>query len=393
MKQIKNEPEVNLSDGQVNIDVDSDTIQPDITVDKPEVLSRNNSSNIEQCHLLLKTSDSETLDQSETRTAKSKYELNKKLNLSLSDRNVISSENQCIAKLSLNQSAFLYNTEPNSVVKKMPLVLKCDPSMEGKRGKVQGKGNISCQAQPKLNVFANNELSQTQPKLVSNSQFQSDNMPKLNYEPSMEGKIGKFNLRNSVEVHLDNCQTQPEVNLGARPKSKVRAPTKCIVPRKDKFVQSKLRQNQKSKLELTFDKFRSKNALRPTKIPPKTPVKTSPTKILSKYKKSPKTIMSEIKHKLEGNRVKNLVKYFESGQKLGLSPKTPKSAKSRAFGAIKEKAVKAIRSKTNDSVSLSKQPKINTVFGSVKKSCDIASKFQIGPEKLNENWEKERKSP
>ena len=67
--------------------------------------------------------------------------------------------------------------------------------------------------------------------------------------------------------------------------------------------------------------------------------------------------MKELKSKLEGNRVKNMVKKFEIGQ----IPSSPRSAKKKEFGALRKSGKKATPSKRKSSV-LTNQPKINTFF-------------------------------
>ena len=88
-----------------------------------------------------------------------------------------------------------------------------------------------------------------------------------------------------------------------------------------------------------------------------TPSKCSPTKLLSKYNRSPRNIMKEIKSKIEGNRVKNMVRKFEIGQ----IPSSPRSVKKREFGSLRKSEKKATPSKRKSSV-LKNQPKINTFF-------------------------------
>ena len=76
--------------------------------------------------------------------------------------------------------------------------------------------------------------------------------------------------------------------------------------------------------------------------------------------------MREIKHKLEENRVETLIGNLESFTTSGHSPKTPKSAKARAFGSLMGKAKKVTPSRRKASISAD-QPKIKHFFGPEKK--------------------------
>ena len=149
------------------------------------------------------------------------------------------------------------------------------------------------------------------------------------------------------------CQRRKLLSRGAIPKRPKSAGKSSLGMETD----------SRNELEIMFSKMRSKNSGGPM---PNTPKKSpelcqnrpkkspihSPTKILFKYKKSPTTIMKDLKSKLDGNKVKNIVKRIESGQALN----TPKSAKKKVNRSIKKSAVK---SKRRPSISLD-QPKIDT---------------------------------
>ena len=51
--------------------------------------------------------------------------------------------------------------------------------------------------------------------------------------------------------------------------------------------------------------------------------------------------MQEVKYKIEGNCVKNVVRSLESIQVMTFSPKILKPAESKAYGALRETARKA----------------------------------------------------
>ena len=67
--------------------------------------------------------------------------------------------------------------------------------------------------------------------------------------------------------------------------------------------------------------------------------------------------MRDLKHKIEGNRVLNLVRTIESRQQ----PNSPKSAKARSFGSVKKFEKKTPRSKRRLSI-LENQAKIDSFF-------------------------------
>ena len=117
---------------------------------------------------------------------------------------------------------------------------------------------------------------------------------------------------------------------------------------------SKIRSKKEAKNEEKSPVKKTRNSLKN----PRTPAKCiSPSKLLKKFNKSPKDIMRDIKHKIEGNRVLNLVRAIESRQQ----PNSPKSAKARAFGSVKKHERKAPRSRRKPSI-LESQPKIDSFF-------------------------------
>ena len=64
---------------------------------------------------------------------------------------------------------------------------------------------------------------------------------------------------------------------------------------------------------------------------------------------------------------------------MGISPKTPESAKGKAFGALKVKEKKALPSKRKLSVDKN-QPRINLFFGQKKISSDLDEQILDGSE-------------
>ena len=190
----------------------------------------------------------------------------------------------------------------------------------------------------------------------------------------MDGNKGKIEVENKAKFNLKptrivTSQTKAEQNLGARPKILDKPPENNSTKSRSK-LNSNSDKAGKSELELAFARMRSKKEekLGPITLKSsKTPSKTSPTKLLSKVRRSPKNIMREIKHKIEGNRVKTLIRNLESCTTLGHSPKTPKSAKARALGALKGKDKKVTPSRRKASISAD-QPKIKLFFGPEKKS-------------------------
>ena len=180
---------------------------------------------------------------------------------------------------------------------------------------------------------------------------------------------------------IESPKVQVRNSLGARPKTLKKTPEKTSCKPKNKLGPNS-GQKGKSELEIAFAKIKSKREAKKVLKSPETPKslpRTSPTKLLLKTRKSPKSIAREIKSKIEGNRVKNLVRNLETYQKMGISPKNPKSAKGKAFGALKVKERKALPSKRKLSVDKN-QPKINLFFGKKKNSSDLDEQIFNGSE-------------
>ena len=232
----------------------------------------------------------------------------------------------------------------------------------------------NCQAQPRLKLSS--EYCQNKPRLDNVTELGLKNVPTEN------GSQGKLSPKNDFKSSKIECpKVQVQSNLGARPKTLKKTPEKISCKPKSKLGPNS-GQRGKSELEIAFAKIKSKRETKMEIKSPETPKslpRTSPTKLLFKASKSPKSIMREIKSKLEGNRVKNLVRNLETYQKMGISPKTPKSAKGKAFGALKRKEKKALPPKRKLSVDKN-QPRINLFFGQKKISSDLDEQILDGSE-------------
>ena len=148
-------------------------------------------------------------------------------------------------------------------------------------------------------------LGPSEIRIQNQSQNKNNKLPfLLQCDPSMDGNKGKIEVENKAKINLNSTKfvtskTKAEQNLGARPKILDKPPENNSTKSRSK-LNSNSEKAGKSELELAFARMRSKKE---EKLGPiiskssKTPSKTSPTKLLSKVRRSPKDIMREIKHK------------------------------------------------------------------------------------------------
>ena len=247
----------------------------------------------------------------------------------------------------------------NKSIEQISLVLQCDPTREGNRDICLEHEN-NCQAQPKHSDI---KVANT---VNANCQAQ---LPAEHYVPTKEGLAGfqkelKAPVKQSPKLDpnlaSDTIKGNSKTSMGAipkKPKIPLRAP-----------LEPKSENNSESKI--LFSKMRSKNEAKTDKKSPektckgsptkskKSPKSPSPSKLLSKYNRSPKKIMRDLKLKIEGNRVRNLVRALESRN----LPGSPKSAKKKSFGSIKMSDKKSSRSKRKP-LTTPNQPKIDSFFG------------------------------
>ena len=265
---------------------------------------------VNQRHLLVEKFSGDETDQSETTTS---VWSPRKGNIHYRLEN--------IAKISQNQvESVSRELSQQDQAELIPFLFKCDPSRDGNKG-INSENN--CQTQLELNV-----VNSVNVNIVNVQSDYQAKIPVLQYDPSKEGLPGSPRNKNKTRLPsltstaaIDRVYCDSTASLGAIPKRQVMKRKPSIEVRKEKT----------SELETLFSKMRSKNASNLNKKSPKKYAencdimkkktqKCSPTKLLSKYNRSPRNIMKELKSKLEGNRVKNMVKKFAIGQ-IPSSPK------------------------------------------------------------------------
>ena len=268
------------------------------------------------------------------------------------------SPSQTAIRIQINPNLAKYDTELNrqGSVELKPFVSQCDPTKEGNKGFKGSKclNSNYCQTQPQRTVrnIVKNTVENVNSKVYTQVQ---------KCEPTKEGKTSELlnSPKNAPKLASDIFKVQSGKKLGARPKkskaclkSPLRSQNEDNSELKALFLKMRLKKEAKSEEKSPVKKV--KNSPKNTRTPAKC---TSPSKLLKKFNKSPKEIMRDLKHKIEGNRVLNLVRTIESRQQ----PNSPKSAKARSFGSVKKFEKKTPRSKRKLSI-LENQAKIDSFF-------------------------------